>query len=588
MRLTGRRIAATSLLLSAAMFSACDDDEPTGNGKPPQLLGVQAAATGPTTVRVSFNSRAGDNSFIIERAQGATSTSFAPAGTVQAPATPGTVNFDDTGLIANTDYQYRVVAVRGTQQSDPSTAASVKTQVQPGQTIEVTQDITTSTTWTKNNTYVLKGFIHVANAATLTIEAGTRIVGDFNTLGSSLFVLRGAKINAIGTATEPIVFTSSQPAGQRKPGDWGGLIIVGNATLSRTGVDIDVEGTGTDLTDPPPSGKNYRVRYSGGSNDADNSGELRYVRVEFAGYAPSVNNELNSFTFAAVGSGTTLSYLQTVAGLDDSYEWFGGTVSAHHLVSYDSGDDHFDMSEGFRGRLQYLIGLQTRAYGPGDIRTNAGSASTDPQGIENDGCQGAGCPNGPNTTPYTTPVVANFTLVGTGDVASSAASGGVGAMLRRGTAGYYVNGVLSRWPRAAISVRDAETYVRAGSAATQDLNTADLAVKNVLVTESAAPFQTGTGQNSLDLAGNAITNNTTATTASLFTAFPTTVDATTTAAAFDWTPPAASPAAAGGLATFTGKLATAAGTVVTGTSYVGAAQPGGQKWWQGWTIYARN
>ena len=200
MRLTGRRIAATSLLLSAAMFSACDDDEPTGNGKPPQLLGVQAAATGPTTVRVSFNSRAGDHSFIIERAQGATSTSFAPAGTVQAPATPGTVNFDDTGLIANTDYQYRVVAVRGTQQSDPSTAASVKTQVQPGQTIEVTQDITTSTTWTKNNTYVLKGFIHVANAATLTIEAGTRIVGDFNTLGSSLFVLRGAKINAIGTA----------------------------------------------------------------------------------------------------------------------------------------------------------------------------------------------------------------------------------------------------------------------------------------------------------------------------------------------------------------------------------------------------
>ena len=588
MRLTGRRIAATSLLLSAAMLGACDDDEPTGNGKPPQLLGVQAAATGPTTVRVSFNSRAGDNSFIIERAQGATSTSFAPAGTAQAPATPGTVNFDDTGLIANTDYQYRVIAVRGTQQSDPSTAASVKTQVQPGQTIDVTQDITTSTTWTKNNTYVLKGFIHVANAATLTIEAGTRIVGDFNTLGSSLFVLRGAKINAIGTATEPIVFTSSQPVGQRKPGDWGGLIIVGNATLSRTGVDIDVEGTGTDLTDPPPSGKNYRVRYSGGSNDADNSGELRYVRVEFAGYAPSVNAELNSFTFAAVGSGTTLSYLQTVAGLDDSYEWFGGTVSAHHLVSYDSGDDHFDMSEGFRGRLQYLIGLQTRAYGPGDIRTNAGSASTDPQGIENDGCFGAGCGSGANTTPYTSPVVANFTLVGTGDVASSAASGGVGAMLRRGTAGYYVNGVLSRWPRAAISVRDAETYVRAGSAATQDLNTVDLAVKNVLVAESAAPFQAGTGQNSLDLAGNAITNNTTATTASLFTAFPTTVDASTTAAAFDWTPPAASPAAAGGLATFTGKLATAAGTVVTGTSYVGAAQPGGQKWWQGWTIYARN
>ena len=111
-----------------------------------------------------------------------------------------------------------------------------------------------------------------------------------------------------------------------------------------------------------------------------------------------------------------------------------------------------------------------------------------------------------------------------------------------------------------------------------------------MIAESAAPFQTGgaSTQNSLDLAGNSITNNTTATTASLFTAFPATVDASTTAAAFDWTPPAASPAATGGLTTFSGKLATAAGTVVTGTAFVGAAQPGGTKWWQGWTIYARN
>ena len=255
MRVFGRRLAATSLLLSAAVLAACDDDEPTGNGKPPQILGVQATATGPTTVRVSFNSRAGDNSFIIERAQGAASTTFSPVGTVQAPAAAGAVSYDDSGLSANTDYQYRVIAVRGTAQSDPSTSVAVKTPQQPGQNIDVTQDITANTTWTKNNTYTLKGFIHVTNGATLTIEAGTKIVGDFNTLGSSLFILRGARINAIGTATEPIVFTSSQPVGQRKPGDWGGLIIVGNATLSRTGVDIDVEGTGTDNTQPPKIGR---------------------------------------------------------------------------------------------------------------------------------------------------------------------------------------------------------------------------------------------------------------------------------------------------------------------------------------------
>lgn len=588
MRALGRRLAATSLLFSAGFLAACDDDEPTGTGRPPQVLGVQATATSPTTVRVTFHSRAGDNSFIVERAQGAATTSFTQIGTAQAPATPGTVNFDDAGLAANTDYQYRVIAVRGTAQSDPSTAVAVKTQ-QVGQTIEVTQDVTANTTWTKNNTYLLKGFIHVANGATLTIEAGTKILGDFNTLGSSLFILRGAKINAIGTATEPIVFTSSQPVGQRKPGDWGGLIVVGNATLSRAGVEIDVEGTGTDNTQPP-SGKNYRVTYSGGNADTDNSGELRYVRVEFAGYAPSLNNELNSFTFAAVGSGTKLSYLQTLAGLDDSFEWFGGTVNADHLVSYDSGDDHFDMSEGFRGRVQHIVGLQTRSYGSGDIRTGAGSASSDPQGIENDGCEGSGCANGRDTPPFTSPVVANFTLVGTGDAATSGSSGGVGMMLRRGTAGYYVNGVIARWPRAAISIRDNETYVRAGSVAAQDLATADLAVKNVLIAETAAPFQSGgsSTQNPLDLADNAITNNTSTTTASLFTAFPTTVDATTTAAAFDWTPAATSPLGTGGLAAFTGKLGTAAGALVTGTAYVGAAEPGGTKWWQGWTTYARN
>jgi hypothetical protein len=173
------------------------------------------------------------------------------------------------------------------------------------------------------------------------------IQGDFNTLGSSLFIMRGAKIQAVGTAEAPIVFTSSRPAGQRQPGDWGGLVIVGNGLINRTG-DIEIEGTGT-VTTGTPSGQNYRVLYSGGTANDDDSGELRYVRVEYAGFAPSLNNELNSFTFGAVGSRTKLSYLQSLAGLDDSFEWFGGAVDADHLVSYESGDDHYDMSRGTRG-----------------------------------------------------------------------------------------------------------------------------------------------------------------------------------------------------------------------------------------------
>ncbi|MFP5355796.1 MAG: hypothetical protein ACLGIK_11720, partial [Gemmatimonadota bacterium] len=478
-------------------------------------------------------------------------------------------------------------AVRGSSRSSASGETSATTLAfGAAGRVDVTTDITTNTSWTADKVYVLKGFIHVANGATLTIEAGTRIEGDFNTLGASLFVLRGAKINAVGRADAPIVFTSSRPAGQRQPGDWGGLVIVGNATLNRTGVEIELEGTNTAAGTTP--GTNYKVTYSGGTTDTDNSGELRYVRVEFAGYAPSLNNELNSFTFAAVGSGTKLSYLQSMAGLDDSFEFFGGTVDATHLVSYEAGDDHFDMSEGFRGRLQNVIALQTTQLTP---RTGAGSPSSDPQGIENDGCEGAGCQLGRNSAPLTTPVVANFTLVGTGNTATSGSSGGIGMMLRRGVGGWYVNGIVANWARAAISLRDAETYARAGSTATPDLATAELAIRNVLMVQNATAFQAQSGstvQNSLDATANNLVTAAGATTAATFAAFPAAVDASTNASAFDWAPTAGSGAAAGGLATFSGKLATAAGTAVTATAYRGAVNPAGPKWFQGWTVYARN
>jgi len=585
----GRKLSALTLAATTVALAACgSDDNPTENSVPP-LLGAQAApnpAAPTSSIVVTFQSRAGDDSYNIERAKGATGGTFAQVGTVQAPSTPATVTYTDNGLELNTTYRYRVYAVRGSRTSTASSEFTAATQpAGTGGNVDVTQDITTNTTWTSDKTYTLKGFIHVANGATLTIQPGTKIMGDFNTLGSSLFVLRGAKINAVGTADAPIVFTSSRAAGQRQPGDWGGLVIIGNARINRSGT-VDVEGTGTD-GNTVVSGKNYTVSYSGGTADDDNSGTLSYVRVEFAGFAPSPDFELNSYTFAAVGSGTRISYLQAMAGLDDSFEFFGGALVGDHLVSYESGDDHFDMSEGFRGKLQYLIALQTTQLTP---RTGAGSLASDPEGIENDGCNGSGCDLGQNSTPLTIPVVANFTLVGTGDAASSGSSGGIGMMLRRGTGGYYVNGVVARYPRGGVSLRDAATYTRAGATAITDLATTDLAVKNVVFAENGAVFQGANGtnvQNTLDLGGNALVSST-STTAALFTAFPATVTAATTAAAFDWTPTAASPIATGGLTTFSGKLSTAAGTAVTGTAYVGAAQPGGAKWWQGWTVYSRN
>jgi hypothetical protein len=190
-------------------------------------------------------------------------------------------------------------------------------------------------------------------------------------------------------------------------------------------------------------------------------------------------------------------------------------------------------------------------------------------------------------------VIANFTFIGTNSTATAGANGGIGMMLRRGTGGFYVNGIVARWPRAGISLRDLETYNRAGASATPNMTTTDLAVKNVLFVETPTMFQGANGtniQNSFDATGNALVASS-ATTASLFAAFPATIDVNTTEAAFDWTPAAASAAASGGVSAFTGKLATkvatatSTGNTIAGTAYVGATAPGTAKWWQGWTKY---
>ena len=434
----------------------------------------------------------------------------------------------------------------------------------------ITSDITASRTLYADTTYTISGFIHVANGATLTIQPGTKIVGDFEVAGSSLFVLRGARIIADGTSAQPIVFTSEKTSG-RQAGDWGGLIIIGNGIINKTASNPIIEGTGSSSANPT-------LTYGGGTNNTDNSGSLTYVRVEFAGFATAQDQELNSFTFAAVGNGTQLSFLQSLYGLDDAFEWFGGAVDARNLVSYESGDDHFDISEGYAGRMQYLIAFQSIVPG---ARPAAGGASGDPQGIENDNCDGAACQAGRNSIPRNDPLVANFTLVGTGTGVVDATSGGIGMMLRRGTAGSYVNGIVARWPRAAISLRDQET-VNQATAGT-------LVLKNLYVVQSGPTFQAASGstvQGTVDITANNIEVAAGATTAaSIFTALPANPAA---AADLDWSLAAGVAPRTGGTGAFTGALAAKAGAFVSGTSYRGAADPAGAKWWAGWTNYARN
>jgi len=547
-----------ALLAAFAMLGACGEDEifiPAND--PPG--GLAATAAGSTGINLTWTASTGVTQYVLERAQGA--GTFAE---INRPASSAT-SYNDTGLLPTTQYRYRIAAVRSAGTSAFSTDVSATTGAP--QQVNVTADITANTTWTRGNIYRIQGFRKVANGVTLTIESGTKIIGDFNTVGSSLFVLRGARIVADGTAALPIVFTSSQPDGQRQPGDWGGLIIVGNGIINRSGT-VNIEGTGTSTENP-------FVAYSGGTNNADNSGTLRYVRVEYAGFGPADAQELNSFTFAAVGSGTTLDFLQSLNGLDDSFEWFGGAVDAKHLVSYESGDDHFDMAEGYTGRLQFLVAFQSRVFPP---RPGVGAASQDPQGIENDGCNGSGCDLASNSTPFTTPVIANFTLVGTG-AGVVPTGGGLGAVLRRGTGGHYVNGVLARWPNAGIGYRNTETKARETAGL--------LSIKNVLIVETAAALEAG--QQTYDIGPNNVVFEQATTAASVFTGLPAVpTTAATTGASFDWSLTALAAARTGGLTTFTGDLLTRAGAFVTGTIYRGAWDPAGAKWWEGWTSYNRN
>jgi hypothetical protein len=557
--MTKARSTYVMVALLAGLLSSCGEDPPTGSDTPNPPTDVTATAVSAIAARVTFVGVTGATGYIVERAEG--------SGTFAEVGTPTSSPFDDTGLIPLATYRYRVITVSGSKQSTPSTEASVTL---PDRALTViSADITANTTWTRDKKYRLSGFIHVQSPATLTIEAGTIVEGDYNVVGSSLFIMRGAKIDAQGTATDPIVFTSSQPLGQRRAGDWGGLVVIGNGVINRS-APVILEGTGTGASNPA-------IDYAGGTNNADNSGKLKYLRIEFAGYATAPDAELNGLTLAAVGSGTEIDYVQVMNGLDDSFEWFGGAVDAKHLVSYNSGDDHFDMSEGYVGRLQYLIGYQQVAVVP---RPQAGNVSQDPQGIENDGCNGANCNAGQNSQPFTVPLIANFTLVGPPAGVNNQGSGTIGMLLRRGTGGYYLNGIVARWGRAAVSLRDQTTLDR--------ITAGLLDMRNALITENGVTFQPQSGstvQGTLDPVTNALeVSGAGSTAAAVFSGLP----STPSAATLDWVPAAGSPARTGGLAAFAGALATRAGTFITATTYRGAADPSGPKWWQGWTSYAEN
>ena len=290
----------------------------------------------------------------------------------------------------------------------------------------LTGTINTTTTLTADKVWTLKGYVYVTDGAKLIIQPGTTIISDISEKGA-LCIERGAQIIAEGTATKPIVFTSGRTAGERTPGDWGGIVILGRAKTNRTSEPTIEGGIG---------------RPFGGTNDLDNSGVLKYVRIEYAGIASMPNSEINALTLGGVGSGTIIDNVQTIYANDDAFEFFGGTVNARNLYAFATADDDFDFDFGYTGTI-----------------TN-GVAKRDPQFVDNgDAGNGIECDNdgtGSTATPYTHPKLLNMILVGP-NVSTALANHNLGLRFRRATQFTMKNSVIWGWMKGGLSLESNET-----------------------------------------------------------------------------------------------------------------------------------
>jgi hypothetical protein len=287
--------------------------------------------------------------------------------------------------------------------------------------VTLSGEISSDMTLDASKKYLLSGLVYVTNGAKLSIPAGTVLYGDKLTK-AALVITRGSKIDAIGTPDKPIVFTSNAPAGFRNTGDWAGVVVLGKAE-NNLSTEEPIEG----ITSGTSNGLH------GGNDNADNSGTLQYVRIEFAGIALSPDNELNSLTMGSVGSGTTIDHIMVSYAGDDAYEWFGGTVSSSHLIAYNTVDDDFDTDMGYTGTVEY--GIVVRDPSTADV---SGSNA-----FESD--------NNKNTStlaPITAPVFNYITAVGpyafkSKDISANFQHGG---HLRRGSNIVIKNSIIVGWP----------------------------------------------------------------------------------------------------------------------------------------------
>lgn len=421
-----------SVFALAVMFgtvSCSDDDEKEGT------IAVSAIAVNPTTAAVKPGATVTLSATVTPEDATDKTITWSSSDEKVATVDGGKV----TGVAEGT-----ATITATTKSGDKTATCTVTVSEDTPAVIEDTLEgnITADRTISAANKNFLKGFVYVKSGATLTIEAGSVIKGISVASGeraASLIIEPGAKIIAEGTVDKPIVFTSDKEPGKRVTGDWGGLIICGNARVNRTNQPTIEGGPGTHY------GNTTSDEFNG-----ESSGKLKYVRIEFAGYPLEPDKEINGLTFGGVGSGTEVEFVQVSYSNDDSYEWFGGTVNAKHLIAYKGWDDDFDTDYGYTGKLQFLLSVRDK-----DI-----ADTSDSNGFESDN-DGDGSTN----TPFTKPVFSNVTLIGpfygkvsdrtqaeveakTADAANGAKGGKYQAAmhLRRNSSLNVYNSVFTGWP----------------------------------------------------------------------------------------------------------------------------------------------
>jgi len=313
-----------------------------------------------------------------------------------------------------------------------------------GETLE--GSITADRTLDATQQYIIKGQVFVASGITLTIPAGTILKGDKASKGT-LIVQPGGKLITQGTANKPVIFTSALAPGARDRGDWGGVILLGNAFVNQPAKPA-IEG----ITPSQTYGTTIAEGSNASTNANDNSGSIQYTRIEYAGIELTPNNETNGLTFGGVGNTTTIDFVQVSFGGDDSFEWFGGTVNAKHLIAESSWDDDFDTDFGWGGNVQFGLSVRNTFFAD---QSGSNGFESDNQG---NGNAITGVCDGSNNTGCTRGVFSNMTMLGPREIQSRSISGNYlnGAHLRRRTAISIFNSYISGW-RLGIRLDDQGT-----------------------------------------------------------------------------------------------------------------------------------